>query len=156
MGPPDREQRKRVVHLITHADLEGNEQVGIQATLESVCRERTQRDSEKSRETADRKEEPIHSRILRFPCQHAANAATWVGDVTCIPRDQVHVYMHARLTSGFSYVYANVVSIGRMLALDQALRLAQEAKDIGLFVCRHVEEARDVALWNGQNVTATQ
>jgi hypothetical protein len=54
------------------------------------------------------------------------------------------------LASGFPDVYADVVPVGRMIALDKTLCLIQQTKDCGLFFVCHVEKTCDMALGNGE------
>jgi len=48
-----------VVHLVAHADLEDREQVRRQAALQTVRRERAQRDGQQGRGAAEREEEAV-------------------------------------------------------------------------------------------------
>jgi len=60
VSPPDRKQRERMVHLISHTHFKGRQQIGIYPTVEGVCREGPQCYAEKCGKTANRKEEAIH------------------------------------------------------------------------------------------------
>jgi hypothetical protein len=60
------------------------------------------------------------------------------------------------LTSGFPDVYADVVPIGRILGLDETLRLIQETKDGRLLFGCHVKEAWDMPLGNNEYVPTAQ
>ena len=64
--------------------------------------------------------------------------------------------VHARLPSGLPDVYTNVVTVGRVFAFYEALRLVQQIKHGQLFFVRHVKEACDMALWDSEYVSATQ
>jgi len=92
-----------------------------------------------------------------LPCRkHTANAAARIRNVTGVTRDQVHVDVHARLTSSRTDVYADVVSIGRESALNMLLSFDEQLEDGHLFVFRHVEEARHVAPRDDENVASAQ
>ena len=88
--------------------------------------------------------------------QHAANTPAWIGYITGVPRDQVNVYMHPRLTAGHADIHPNVVTVGREAALKMTLRFSEELEDGQLLILRHVKEARDVTSWDDENVAATQ
>ena len=47
----------------------------------------------------------------------APNTATWIGNIACVPGDEVDMNMHSGLTAGFAYIDADVVTIWRMLLL---------------------------------------
>ncbi len=93
---------------------------------------------------------------MRPPRQHTANSTAWVSYITNVPRDQVHVDMHARLTSGFPDVYPDVVPVRRMIALDKTLCLIQETKNGGLFFGCHVKEVWNMALGNYEYMPTAQ
>lgn len=44
--------------------------------------------------------------------KHTPNAATRIWHITRIPRNQMNVDVHSRLTAGFADIYANVVAVG--------------------------------------------
>ena len=56
----------------------------------------------------------------------------------------------------FPDVDANVVPVGPMLVLDKSLYLIQEAKNSGLLLGCHVEEACNMALWDDEYVSTAQ
>jgi len=64
--------------------------------------------------------------------------------------------MHARLTSRFSDIHANVVAVRRMLLLDCFLNLCQQRKDRRLLLRSHVEKVCHMALRNHEDVAAAQ
>src|SRR5579862_2292710 len=51
--------------------------------------------------------------------EYATDAPRGIRDVSRIPRNQVNVHMHARLASGATNVYSDVVTIRRILRLNE-------------------------------------
>src|SRR5688572_30592165 len=88
--------------------------------------------------------------------EHAANAAAGVLDVAAIARDQVEVDVHARLSRGRADVGADVVAVRGILLLNLRPDLIEQREQGGLLRVAHLEEVRDVPLWNDDHVPATQ
>jgi len=91
-----------------------------------------------------------------LPRQNASNAAARIRDITRIAWDQMYVNMHARLTSRFPDIHADVISVGRVLRMNEPVRLIEQGKNRRLFFCIHVKKACDVALRNYKNVPAAK
>jgi hypothetical protein len=64
--------------------------------------------------------------------------------------------VHTGLPPGFSYVHPDVIAVRSMFLVNNALRLTQERKNGRLLFRGQVEEIRDVALRDGQNVPACE
>jgi hypothetical protein len=60
--------------------------------------------------------------------QDAPDTAARIGHVAGIARDQVHMYVHARLPTGRSYVDADVIPIRRMALFYTARNSAQRSE----------------------------
>ena len=68
----------------------------------------------------------------------------------------MYVNVHARLTSRLPDIHADVVSIGRVLSLNQPLRLIEQRENRRLLLCTHVKEIRYMALWNDKNMSSAK
>ena len=68
----------------------------------------------------------------------------------------MHMDMHARLTACFADVHADVVSVRRVLRLDQLPRLAKELEDCGLLFGAHVEEVCDMTFGDDKDMSAAK
>ena len=64
--------------------------------------------------------------------------------------------VHAVLAGGLADVNADVVPIGLMLLLNQALRFIQQRKDGALLRGRHVEEVGHVPARDDDDMTGSQ
>ena len=59
--------------------------------------------------------------ILLLPGNDAAHAATWVGGVAAVARDDVAMEVHHGLASGLAAVHADVVAVGLVALFDPGL-----------------------------------
>ena len=66
------------------------------------------------------------------------------------------MHVHARLPGRASDIHADVVAVGRMLALDAAPRVIQEREHRCLLVGGHVEEVGHMALRHYEHMAAAQ
>ena len=62
------------------------------------------------------------------------------------------VEVHHGLTGGFSHVHADIVAVGVELFVEKGLSLPDEGEESGEFCVGRVEEARDVAEGDDEEV----
>ena len=90
-----------------------------------------------------------------FSSKYAPDATDRVRNVAGIPRNEMNVDVHARLTSSAPNVHADVVSVRRILRLDERTCTVQELNNGHLLRTRHVKEIGYVPTWHDDDMAAT-
>ena len=75
-----------------------------------------------------------------FSSKYAPDAACRIRNVAGIPRNEMNVDVHARLTCGAPNVHSNVVSVRRILRLDERACTVEELNNGHLLRTRHFKE----------------
>jgi hypothetical protein len=75
-----------------------------------------------------------------FSRKYAPDAAGRIRNVAGIPRNEMNVDVHTRLTRGGPNVHTDVVSVRRILGLDERTCSAEELDNGHLFRTRHFKE----------------
>lgn len=84
---------------------------------------------------------------------HAPHPAPGILHITGVPRDEVDVQVHHRLSGGRAHVHADVVAVGVVeTVIEQPFCLSAERQQCGLLLVRRLEEAGDVPEGDKQQV----
>ena len=90
-----------------------------------------------------------------FFSKYAPDPTCRVGNVAGIARNEVNVDVHARLACGTPNVHSDVVSVRRILRLDERTRTIEELNNSRLLRTRHFEEIGDMPPRHDDDMAAT-
>ena len=91
--------------------------------------------------------------IFLFTWYHPTHTTFRIGDITLIPRNNMHVAMKDRLASGFTHVNTNIISIGMETLINFLLHILQhDVHGLALMV-RQIKVGGDVPLGDDKRMT---
>jgi len=88
--------------------------------------------------------------------EHATNATRWIGNVARIPRNEMNMDVHARLTRSATNIHSNVVTVRRILRLYKFTGTVEQFDHRNLLKVRHFEEVRNMPPWYDNDMAAAQ
>ena len=90
-----------------------------------------------------------------FSSKYAPDSTRGIGNVAGIPRNEMNVDVHARLTCGAPNVHSDVVSVRRILRLDEHTCSVEELNDGHVLRTRHLKEIGYMPPWHDDDMAAT-
>ena len=90
-----------------------------------------------------------------FSSKYAPDATCRFRNVAGIPRNEMNVDVHARLTCGAPDVHSDVVTVRRLLRLDERTCTVEELDNGHLLRTRHFKEIGYMPPWHNDGVAAT-
>ena len=90
-----------------------------------------------------------------FSSKYAPDATCRFRNVAGIPRNEMNVDVHARLTCGAPNVHSDVVTVRRILRLDERTCTVEELANGHLLRTRHFKEIGYMPPWHDDDMAAT-
>lgn len=84
---------------------------------------------------------------------YTSDAAFWIGNISFVAGNKVHVNMKNGLSGGFIYVYADVVTVGMKTLINFLLNILKHHIHCLTFMIGKVEIRCDMTLRNYQSMT---